>query len=372
MDRLIFRPNDVDLAQSPLRRQGQSLPETFVLGAFNPGLTRLPDGRLLLLVRVAEALRNAQWDGQVHCIRWEIDGRYTTPGYDLAGLDLSDPRAFELEHVGNFSAFGLTSLSWLLPVILDAEGERVLEVRYDLAIEPCDIDQAYGVEDPRISRVDGGYVMTVCSVSERRLGTSIYRSQDALHWNYEGLAFDHQNKDVLVFEGRHEGMFWALTRPQGDGYLLPPPASADMPGPSIHVASSPDLLHWRPRGGPLLRPQRVGAHKLGGGTPPLLTDDGWLMLYHAVDPGGEVGRYQTYWALLDANDPQQVLHRSAQPILSAAPALTEPLGNQRYLSEVVFTTGMVEAGDDFLVASGEADLACRLTRIPQHLLRMPT
>lgn len=55
MDHLIFRPSDVDLIRSPLR--AHDLPETFVLGAFIPGLTRLADGRLLLLVRVAEALR---------------------------------------------------------------------------------------------------------------------------------------------------------------------------------------------------------------------------------------------------------------------------------------------------------------------------
>jgi beta-1,2-mannobiose phosphorylase / 1,2-beta-oligomannan phosphorylase len=30
---------------------------------------------------------------------------------------------------------------------------------------------------------------------------------------------------------------------------------------------------------------------------------------------------------------------------------------------VVFTTGIVEAGDAYIVASGEADLACRITHI---------
>ena len=54
-DYLIFRPDDVDLSRSPLRR-GVTEP-TYVLGAFNPGLARLPNGNLLLMVRVAEALR---------------------------------------------------------------------------------------------------------------------------------------------------------------------------------------------------------------------------------------------------------------------------------------------------------------------------
>ena len=43
-DYLIFTPDDVDLSRSPLRR-GVNEP-TFVLGAFNPGLARLPNGNL--------------------------------------------------------------------------------------------------------------------------------------------------------------------------------------------------------------------------------------------------------------------------------------------------------------------------------------
>jgi predicted GH43/DUF377 family glycosyl hydrolase len=34
-----------------------------------------------------------------------------------------------------------------------------------------------------------------------------------------------------------------------------------------------------------------------------------------------------------------------------------------YLSEVVFTTGIVEADDHYIIASGEDDLCCRITHI---------
>ena len=66
-DRIVFAPDDVDLSRSPLRR-GIAEP-TYVLGAFNPALTRLPSGNLLLLVRVAEALRDPVRGGQVRSIR---------------------------------------------------------------------------------------------------------------------------------------------------------------------------------------------------------------------------------------------------------------------------------------------------------------
>ena len=57
IDKIVFRPGDVDLLFSPLRKDINV--ETYVLGAFNPGMTRLPNGNLLIMVRVAEALKES-------------------------------------------------------------------------------------------------------------------------------------------------------------------------------------------------------------------------------------------------------------------------------------------------------------------------
>ena len=70
-DRIVFGPADVDLSRSPLR--GSICDETYVLGAFNPGLTRLPNGNLLMMVRVAEALCEPMRDDHVAVIRWRKD-----------------------------------------------------------------------------------------------------------------------------------------------------------------------------------------------------------------------------------------------------------------------------------------------------------
>ena len=69
VDRLVLTPDDIDLSKSPLA--GALGAETYVLGAFNPGLARLPNGNLMMMVRVAEALREPVFDGQVHAIRWD-------------------------------------------------------------------------------------------------------------------------------------------------------------------------------------------------------------------------------------------------------------------------------------------------------------
>jgi predicted GH43/DUF377 family glycosyl hydrolase len=360
-DRIVFAPDDVDLARSPLRR-GISEP-TYVLGVFNPALTRLPNGNLLLLVRVAEALRDPVRDGCVRSIRWTAAG-YMLDAFPADAADVSDPRFFSLTG-GAYPFLGLTSLSWLLPVELSADGQRVVAVHYDRAVEPSADYAQYGVEDPRIAVIDGTYWMTVCGVSGGRLCTVMYRSDDGFDWRSQGMVLDHGNKDMVPFEGRVGDRFVALTRPLSDAWFVAAPDAAEGSGPSINVATSPDMLQWRPLPKPALRPlQGAAAYKLGGGTQPVRTKRGWMLLYHGVEKQGAVGLYRTYRALID-HDVTRVLERDERkPVLEAAPALIAPIAHQAYLPQpVVFTTGIVADGGDWIVASGEADLACRLTRI---------
>lgn len=361
-DRLVLSPLDIDLSRSPLA--GKLGAETFVLGAFNPGLTRLPGGNLLMMVRIAEALREPVVDGAVRAIRWE-DGGYRLDAWPLATADTSDPRKFTLL-AHRWRTMALTSLSWLLPVELTADGMEIVAIHYDRAIAPQNDQQCYGIEDARISRVGGRYYMTTCSVSPERHSTTLYISDNAMDWSYQGIVLDHQNKDMLIFEGLIEGKFWAQTRPLGDLYFAYPPGSPWTAGPSINLATSPDALHWKPHDQPGLRPQAhsPASARMGGGAPPVLTKDGWLCLWHGVEPLGLVGVYRTYLALLDRDDPSIVLRRSdPTPVLSPNPALTAPIDHLMYLRDVVFTTGIADDGEAWVIASGEADLACRITRI---------
>ena len=80
VDRLVLTPDQVDLSKGPLA--GHLDAETYVLGAFNPGLARLPNGNLLMMVRIAEALREPVFDGEVHAIRWNEE-RYVLDGWPL-------------------------------------------------------------------------------------------------------------------------------------------------------------------------------------------------------------------------------------------------------------------------------------------------
>src|SRR3546814_6474512 len=87
------------------------------------------------MVRVAEALQNAVSGTDVHAIRWTPEG-YVLDPHPLDSVDFNDPRHFALKR-GSYDLLALTSLSWILPVEISADGRTVVEVHYDKAIEPA-------------------------------------------------------------------------------------------------------------------------------------------------------------------------------------------------------------------------------------------
>jgi predicted GH43/DUF377 family glycosyl hydrolase len=87
--------------------------------------------------------------------------------------------------------------------------------------------------------------------------------------------------------------------------------------------------------------------KIGGGTPPILTRHGWLIVYHGVSEVARVGngrpelRYSAGVMVLSAKHPRVIRYRSPVPVLS--PELPE----ERYgtVANVVFPTG-IDRRDD--------------------------
>lgn len=363
-DKLIIKPDDIDLDFSPLRKD--LAVDTFVLGAFNPGMSRLPNGNIILMIRIAEALKTPIVDNKIHSIRWDTEKGYVLDAYNMDEVDVTDPRSFTLKKHYPMQVDALTSISWLLPVELTEDGREIVEIRYDKIIAPTKSYQEYGIEDARISFIEGKYYMTSCSVSSERLGTTLYTSENGLDYTLKGILLDHQNKDMLFFEGLINNKFYALTRPMGGVYFATPPDSRYNPGPTINLAESPDSLHWKPLDEPFIRPgkSKSTSLKLGGGAQPILTSEGWLVLFHGVEKNGAIGTYRTYWALLDKNEPSKILHLDMHnPVLTANSDLTKELSNSIYIEDVVFTTGIIDYGDVYIIASGELDLCTRITHI---------
>jgi len=71
--------------------------------------------------------------------------------------------------------------------------------------------------------------------------------------------------------------------------------------------------------------------------------------------------------LLEKENPAKILKFGDRPILEANPNLTGLLKDKKYLEEVVFTCGVEESEDSFIIASGELDLYCRITHLSKTI-----
>jgi len=90
---------------------------------------------------------------------------------------------------------------------------------------------------------------------------------------------------------------------------------------------------------------------IGGGCPPIETEDGWLIIYHGVEdnPFGKI--YHACAALLDLKNPLKVLGRLKEPLFSPK-ASWEKSG---ITSNVVFPTGAVLIDKRLHIYYGAAD-----------------
>lgn len=368
IDKIILKPSDIDLQYSPLRKGIDE--STYVLGVFNPGLERLKNGNLIMMVRVAEALEKTIENEHLKIIRW-VDNKYQVESYPVSQFDTTDPRKILSKLHKHSTVYALTSISWLLPVELAADGLSIVKIHYDKIIEPTTSYQEFGIEDPRITKINDEYYMTVCAVSSERHSTVLYKSEDGLNYQNLGMILDHQNKDMVLFPKKINNKFYALTRPEGDHYFIPPQDCKRLPGPSIQLSSSPDLLHWKPSNNALFQicENSMINVKIGGGSPPILTDDGWLILFHGVEDKGSVGIYRTFWALLNENDPTIIKQIELEnPVLEANAKLK--FKEEQFVEDVVFTSGIQSFGDVYIVASGELDQYCRITHIPKNTFKI--
>lgn len=368
VDKIIFSPKDVDLSFSPIRNKLKL--DSYVLGAFNPGLTRLPNKNLLLMVRVAESLCKPVKNNIFSAIRWTLNEGYMIDEIPIDDLDISDPRKYKLKNYSN-KTYCLTSFSWLLPVELNEDGTQIVKIHYDKIIDPEEEYQEYGIEDARITKIDETYYMTACAVSSSRHSTILYTSNNGLDYNLLGVILDHQNKDMAIFPRKINELYYALTRPTGDHYFKTNISNENMPGPTINLSQSPDLLHWKPVEdfNIKLKQNSLVTSKNGGGATPIETDVGWLIIFHGVEQKGVVGIYRSFSCLLDKEHPYKIISTNYNhPILESNPSLTTDLNLNTYVSDIVFSTGIVQHNNKYIIASGELDLCCRLTHVDKKIL----
>ncbi len=99
-------------------------------------------------------------------------------------------------------------------------------------------------------------------------------------------------------------------------------------------------------------------HLRGAGTPPIETDKGWLLLYHATQ-ASDPGRYKIGALLLDKSDPTRVLARSEGPLLSP-----DEYYENNWKPGVVYTCGAVVKDGQLMIYYGGGDQTISVAHAP--------
>lgn len=228
---------------------------------------------------------------------------------------------------------------------------------------PVDGADSRGIEDPRVTELEGAFYMTYTAYGREARGKAthlgggilpmIARSENLITWERIGpIVVGEDNKDHVLFPAKIGGRYAALHRRW----------------PKVWLAYSEDLRTWReeemaPIYGP--RPDNWwDARSVGSNGVPIRTEHGWLCLNHAYS---DDKTYRLGVILLDLEDPTKVIHRPAEPIFWPQ-EIWELRGD---VPMVVFNNANVVVGDEVYAYYGGADhviglATCKLAELVEY------
>ncbi|MBN1464648.1 glycoside hydrolase family 130 protein [candidate division KSB1 bacterium] len=330
MSKIIRNPNNPILTTKDLQ---PTFDDSRVVGVLNPGACKFGDD-YILVARVAESC--VQQDGWYRAPFMSFDGEkpvLKTSCWKTAEIDLSDPRKFR---------FGSQSYLSSISHLRLARSKDGLHFTFDpepfMAAEYP--DEAFGIEDARITRIESTYYLTYTAISKDSHGVKLAATTDFVNIKRYGMMLPPENKDTCLFPEKINGKYIALHRPFTDHFNLP----------GIWYCESPDLNHWGNHSC-ILRPDanNIESKKIGAGPEPLKTENGWLLLYHSADDNSV---YTLHLCLLDLDDPRVVLKRTREPILIPQ----APWEKEGFFPNVVFSNGWIKEDDGrVLIYYGAAD-----------------
>ena len=321
-----------------------SRPDFEVIGVFNPGVTRFKD-EVILLLRVAERPISSHPDITLAAVYDVTQGNIILKKFskDDPEIDFSDPRLI----ITPTQTF-LTSLSHLR-LARSTDGIN-FEIEDIPAITPANDYETFGLEDPRITLIDGTYYISYVAVSLLGVTTGLISTKDFNSFQRHGVIFCPENKDVVLFPEKINDKFYALHRP----------VSPLFKKREIWLAESPDLSCWgnycylmSPR------PDYWDEIKVGASAAPFKTEHGWLEVYHGANRNN---RYCLGAALLDSQQPWKVIARSQKPILQ--PQADYEI--EGFFGNVVFSCGLLYEDEKLKIYYGVADTAVCFAELPLH------
>lgn len=165
-------------------------------------------------------------------------------------------------------------------------------------------EEVFGIEDPRIVRLDELDTWAVSYTAYSRGGplVSLALTKDFQTFKRMGPVMPPEDKDASLFPRRFQSRWAMLHRPS---------TSFFQGRVHIWISFSPDLKHWGDH--QIVLEANEGAwwdaNKVGLSPPPLETPEGWLILYHGVRQTPAGCLYRLGLALLDLEDPTKLIRR---------------------------------------------------------------
>ena len=202
-----------------------------------------------------------------------------------------------------------------------------------------------GVEDPRVTPLDGAFYLCYTAYGENGNYPMIARSENLISWEDVAPLETTENKDHVLFPEKINGRYAILHRRR----------------PHIWIAYSDDLITWVDHT-IILSPREDGqdgwdSKSIGANGLPVKTEYGWLLFYHGY---AESHIYRHSVALLDLNDPTKVLHRPKTYIMEP----TETWEIRGDVPNVIFSCSNNVVGDQLYFYYGGADRMVGLATAP--------
>jgi predicted GH43/DUF377 family glycosyl hydrolase len=249
-----------------------------------------------------------------------------------------------------------TEPAYAPPIAKKDEGERATAAAIDIAYSSGGGWNG-GVEDPRLTLIDDTIYLTYTAFDgwgSVRIALSSIGLEDFLkrrwkEWGRPALISPpgQIQKNWVLFPKKINGKF-AILHGITPSILIEYLDSLDFDGETFIKSSRP------PNDKVELRKSAWDSRVRGVGPPPIKTDEGWLVLYHAIDVR-DPGRYKLGAMLLDLNDPTKILYRSQAPIL-------EPdfdYENNGFKAGVIYSCGaVVKDGELYVYYGGSDSVTC--------------
>jgi beta-1,4-mannooligosaccharide/beta-1,4-mannosyl-N-acetylglucosamine phosphorylase len=252
-------------------------------------------------------------------------------GKAYAGVFRCDNKAVQMNIYAGFSQDGL---HWAIdhqPIKMLAGNTQMIESDYKY--------------DPRVTFIEDRYWVTWCNGYHGPTIGIAYTFDFKEFFQCEN-AFLPFNRNGVLFPEKINGKYAMLSRPSDNGHT---------PFGDIYISFSPDMKYWgEHRCVMKVSPFEQSAWqctKIGAGSVPIRTEEGWLMFYHGVIHTCNGFRYSMGSALLDPEDPSRVLYRT-QPYL-LAPATSYELAGD--VPNVLFPTAALSDGEKVVIYYGAAD-----------------